>query len=95
VALEQNTCISICGKKCSAFYIKHEIIKNVRNRPPGIFACDSNQLHPFIDLAFFMPKGGSLPLESVMFHDTEWLQTYLYANVWLVNELLGKVLVGQ
>ena len=41
VALEQNTSINICGKKCSAFYIKHEVIKNARNKKPSMLVCDS------------------------------------------------------
>ena len=74
MALEQNTCIKINKQSFSAFKIKHEVIKNIRNKQPNNFICDQEYLHPFIDLAFFLPKGGSLPLENVCFEDVIHLE---------------------
>ena len=61
LALEQNVSIWINNQEHTAFHIKNEIVKKMKD----------DHLHPLIDFAFFMPKGGNLNLEDVCF-DSIW-----------------------
>ena len=57
LALEQNVSIWINNQEHTAHCIKHDIVKKMKD----------DHLHPLIDFAFFMPKGGNLNLADVCF----------------------------
>jgi hypothetical protein len=78
LALEHNVFITINNKKHSAHHIKNEIVKKIQD----------DYLHPLIDFAFFMPKGGNLNLADVCFHNIYKLDCELTRMV--NRDLLSK-----
>jgi hypothetical protein len=60
LAIEHNSFLIINKKKYSAYQLK-QIVMTMPNR------------HPFINFAFFMPKGGSLKLSDLIFSSIKYL----------------------
>ena len=77
LALEQNVSIWINNQEHTAYHIKHNIVKKMKD----------DHLHPLIDFAFFMPKGGNLKLEDVCF-DSIWKLDHSFRS--LVNAFVSS-----